>query len=357
VARIDVFTALDHHEAIRVRGIPQISLLSGAPWHAPALLRAWLWERRRALVVQNQLDAVALECAWVQKILDEGTLGPAVHRLLGAPDLSVRGEQEFQIFMNGALESVAPSLRPLCRIVMTHAWHGTAAIAAPLLAALDAEASPRPRAWVHGDGLALAAMPAVLLASDDCDLGWLESAAQLALSIVEAAPAMTLTVAVPPEIEAAYWDAAPESRARALLREGLIVSQVERAWPRPSLEIRAEAQPVLSDGARSEAERFLFHALEQRSETKGRFVLNGVVPLPLAQGHAEVDLLAAELRIAIELDGYFHFQSDDTYRRDRRKDLALQRAGFVVLRFLAEDVVSRLEEIWENIRTVVAERA
>jgi len=33
------------------------------------------------------------------------------------------------------------------------------------------------------------------------------------------------------------------------------------------------------------------------------------------------------------------FLTPDSYRRDRTKDWELQRRGFVVLRFLAEDVI------------------
>ena len=43
--------------------------------------------------------------------------------------------------------------------------------------------------------------------------------------------------------------------------------------------------------------------------------------------------------LAVEIDGYYHFQDADAYRRDRRKDLELQKRGFLVVRVLAEDVV------------------
>jgi very-short-patch-repair endonuclease len=46
----------------------------------------------------------------------------------------------------------------------------------------------------------------------------------------------------------------------------------------------------------------------------------------------------------------------EAYRRDRRKDLALQRHGYLVLRFLAEDVVARFQEIRDTLQEVVAQR-
>lgn len=62
-------------------------------------------------------------------------------------------------------------------------------------------------------------------------------------------------------------------------------------------------------------------------------------------------------RLIIELDGgYYHLQDQTAYRRDRRKDWEYQRHGYLVLRFLSEDVVARLEEILETILAAVAYR-
>ncbi len=52
----------------------------------------------------------------------------------------------------------------------------------------------------------------------------------------------------------------------------------------------------------------------------------------------EVDLLCADARVAVELDGAQHLGDAVAYRRDRRKDQLLQENGYLVLRFLAEDV-------------------
>ena len=54
-------------------------------------------------------------------------------------------------------------------------------------------------------------------------------------------------------------------------------------------------------------------------------------------------------RIAIELDGGQHFGDADAYRRDRRKDALLQENGFLVLRFLAEDVGKYLDQVLDAI--------
>jgi very-short-patch-repair endonuclease len=48
--------------------------------------------------------------------------------------------------------------------------------------------------------------------------------------------------------------------------------------------------------------------------------------------------------------------NQDQYRRDRRKDWLYQRHGYLVLRFLAEDVVDDLESILATIVEAVAFR-
>ena len=53
--------------------------------------------------------------------------------------------------------------------------------------------------------------------------------------------------------------------------------------------------------------------------------------------------------VAIEIDGGQHLGDTEAYRRDRRKDALLQRHGFLVLRFLAEDVGKRLDDVLDAI--------
>jgi len=111
------------------------------------------------------------------------------------------------------------------------------------------------------------------------------------------------------------------------------------------------------DEARSAAERFLFERLQSLPETSGLFELNGKLVADFGPtGKAEVDLLARRAELAIEIDGYYHFQDLDCYRRDRRKDVALQKLGYLVLRVLAEDVVMRLDATLDAIFDAVSFR-
>ena len=69
----------------------------------------------------------------------------------------------------------------------------------------------------------------------------------------------------------------------------------------------------------------------------------------MASGRLEVDLLCADARVAVELDGAQHLADPVAYRRDRRKDQLLQENGYLVLRFLAEDVGKELDMVLDAI--------
>ena len=71
----------------------------------------------------------------------------------------------------------------------------------------------------------------------------------------------------------------------------------------------------------------------------------------------EVDLLCTDARVAVELDGAQHLADPVAYRRDRRKDRLLQESGYLVLRFLAEDVGKELGTVLGGIlRALTARR-
>ena len=65
----------------------------------------------------------------------------------------------------------------------------------------------------------------------------------------------------------------------------------------------------------------------------------------------EVDLAARSLNLVVEVDGYHHFQDPEAFRRDRRKDLELQKHGYLVAMGdqAGSDVVERLEDVMDTI--------
>jgi len=84
--------------------------------------------------------------------------------------------------------------------------------------------------------------------------------------------------------------------------------------------------------------------------------VNDELPIPFdGRGRMEVDLLCADARVVVELDGPQHLDVD-AYRRDRRKDTLLQENGYFVLRFLAEDVGKRLNEVLDTVLRALAHR-
>jgi superfamily II DNA or RNA helicase/very-short-patch-repair endonuclease len=148
------------------------------------------------------------------------------------------------------------------------------------------------------------------------------------------------------------WQETYAASVRRLCRDGVDV-------PLANLFVCAAAR-LIDDSdkqqvvSRSATEAFLYRRLETLPETRGLFALNQQLSIPFAGGGTlEVDLLAAGLHLAIEIDGPQHLASVEAYRRDRYKDRLLQENGYRVLRFLAEDVCQRLDDVLDVIlRTV-----
>ncbi|MDY3558419.1 endonuclease domain-containing protein [Gemmata sp. JC673] len=146
----------------------------------------------------------------------------------------------------------------------------------------------------------------------------------------------------------------PVATVARLVNDG-VADDVAAAFVGAARAVRAPAPADLASDFRSVHEEFLFGQLESLSETAGLFRPNQ--PLPFQHGNqtAEADLLAAGLKLAVEVDGAFYHLNPEQYRRDRRKDHLYQKHGYRVLRFLAEDVVTDLERILNTILEVVAE--
>ena len=101
------------------------------------------------------------------------------------------------------------------------------------------------------------------------------------------------------------WKNDYAASVRRLVRDGARLAAGEvcsSTWRRRS---PPDAEGVAR--ARSASEAFLYRRLETLPETAGRFRLNAELPIPFdGWGHMEVDLLWADARVAIELDGAQH---------------------------------------------------
>jgi hypothetical protein len=71
---------------------------------------------------------------------------------------------------------------------------------------------------------------------------------------------------------------------------------------------------------------------------------------------ARVDFAWPEARLVVEVDGFAWHGSKAAFQRDSARQRRLQRAGWTVLRFTAEDVLDRPEEMLADVSAVLAER-
>ncbi len=167
-----------------------------------------------------------------------------------------------------------------------------------------------------------------------------------------AAPGWPASVQLP---AGGHWKHQYAASVRRLLRDGVDEPLAELfstiTAPLPS------AEPD-TPRVRSASEAFLLRRLQSLPETRDRFRLNAQLPIPFCQeGHMEVDFLDPASRLVIELDGSQHLGDREAYRRDRRKDALLQEHGYVVLRFLAEDLGPRLDSVLDEILRALARAA
>ncbi len=166
-----------------------------------------------------------------------------------------------------------------------------------------------------------------------------------------AVPGWPADVPLPVEPE---WKRDYAASVQRLVRDG-VDAHLGNLFVHAARTIQSDAQGA--DRARSATEAFLFRRLETLPETAGKFVLNAVLPIPFdGRGQMEVDLLCGPARLAVELDGAQHLSDPDAYRRDRHKDVLLQEQGYLVLRFLAEDVGKRLDLVLDSMLRALVRR-
>lgn len=150
------------------------------------------------------------------------------------------------------------------------------------------------------------------------------------------------------------WKRDYSGSVRRLVRDG-VDTPLANLFVHAARTVSPDTEGV--DRARSATEAFLYRRLETLAETKGRFRVNVALPISFdGFGTLEVDLLCADARVAVELDGAQHLADPVAYRRDRRKDQLLQESGYLVLRFLAEDVGRDLDLVLDAILRTLSNR-
>ena len=86
------------------------------------------------------------------------------------------------------------------------------------------------------------------------------------------------------------------------------------------------------------------------------FEANGPVPTHDRDRPVQVDLLAKDALLAVEIDDWYQFHDPKAYARDRAKDVWLSRVQFFVMRFLVEDIETRIEQTIDEIAIGLAGR-
>jgi hypothetical protein len=225
-----------------------------------------------------------------------------------------------------------------CARALWHEWLSVTALAGTLLDGQLATAMADAVARAAADPTA----PIAVLCSPDDLRAWRAGRRDRLVAMVDEG-----AIAIPDD-ELPGRAALAEPAGSAAAQGGMAAAQeptvgsaaVARSRPRASSSPAAGSPqaPCYTAGARSAAEAALFEALEGTPSTAGRFELNGRLAVRFGAGAIEVDVLARRDHIAIEIDGYRHFDLD-AYRRDRRKDLLLQTYGYLVIRVLAHDVM------------------
>jgi hypothetical protein len=381
LALCDPARILDRHAIRRTAGVPTVSVLAGPIGAGCGTWRRWASTTGRRVVVASRNLFPTAE--WVRSITEQVDLPAAAVRCLAQqagrdPDEFLAAWREKtpadrEWFWGTLAPNVDDDL--LGAVANLAVDQGSWSTVAAALSDLGDRIVPLILRLVPS-----ALWPSVLFVAGSRDA--FSAVSPVTVQWATSVPTVPIAIVVP----AAVWDdflmAAPESRAKALLREGELAvpginpATVERTLSEagaagsavtalaaigPDAALVESAVGVVratvalpttqadDDRARSAAERFLFAFLESLPETAGRFELNASLDFPFGPRPAEVDLLCRSPRIAVELDGYFHFLAPDGYRRDRTKDWELQRRGYLVLRFLAEDVFPRLEMIRDRI--------
>lgn len=402
---------LSLHQSQRCQAIPTLSVLRGKVIAARQLWTLWSDQTHRqtsvgvytsiAALLETWLAAIAHRCDLRSRILQK------IAALANQPEAELAAwlidtsDYERQLFWR----QLAPLSEDADRLRSILDWLHDSQGLEPQTKQLASKDSPA----VLANFAAVARLfpqsevPGllVLLPEDDHRAG-VDPALTALAQLVEAVPqipvALVLTVA---QVQF-LLDELPESRAKAMLRGGLIdVPAPEpgtiRQWLSDSRRLALKGhrglddeqlQPLLHlaethgttpevldtaltllDPAqqpetaeaealyRSQAEWFLAQYLEARPTTMGRFQVNARLDIDFGGRPMEVDFLDAAAKIVIELDGHYHFQSLDNYRRDRRKDRLLQQQGFLILRFLSEDVVRDLEGILDAVDQSLATRS
>ena len=401
-----IMAALDRHDQRRLYNVPTISVLVGPVTPSLRLLSQWAETRDRPMVNVRleRADPEAVVIPWVDELAKKHDLGAAaVHWLAQRLNRDVGGlERSLRLMTSHELGMVLESCGPLKsgtsvevvgRHLIEYAARETRPAGVALAPELDLLLEGHGRPWIRvfsavGELIDPDCLPVLVVSLAKLSVCELDRIARLLAELAVAQPRSGLALLVEQDLFDSLVAQVPASRAKALLLESIVILN-GKPLPVTAGSVSTSVEPgeftyddlmaqdlksAISalqstesgsgsddddddDDARSAAERFLFERLESLAETAGLFELNATLDFYFGSNRwIEVDLAASTLKLAVEVDGYRHFTDPEAFRRDRRKDLELQKHGYLVVRVLAEDVVDRLEEVLGTIIEAVAFR-
>lgn len=393
-----VTLALDWQEQRRRQGIPTVSVLVGPVATGGMVWRRWAVQQQRAVVAVSEPFLIAQQ--WLRSTAAQQNLPRLIleqlARRLGRDPVAFRADwqhktpYERRSLWESLPSTGVPPIFATCCELPTLTEQSTDLLVTRLL-----DAAPHDPIGVveqvfqllHAAGV-VERSPTVLLqpAALHCTPDWFSQAAAQAGRWALQLPALSLGLVVPSGLWQQFLVECSSARLVDVLREGVvdlslptsyeIAQRLRHADPEAptSAAIRLLAEQGADHGlvemacqllatdkattadassrSRSLAEQFLYDFLQLLPETAGRWELNALLNFHFGHRPIEVDLLERSRRLVVEIDGYYHFRDKEVYRRDRTKDYLLQKHGYFVLRFLAEDVVCSLELIRDRILDV-----
>lgn len=355
----DLQRHLTHQRARHADGVPTITIVLGDVASCAPRLQMTLLSCGYSAVLSEHTDEAPLLAAWLDCLARDRELVPLAFDVLAQDSReppqeirarwSARSPREQALFLAGLARTALP------RASQAAEWlHATLT---------DHRTPPGTETPLHsvcrlGAWLPRLVQPVLCIARND-GLGL-----RTLLGISARLPFMPLAAVLP----RAQFEATARSiggRAETLLREGVFECTAEprtktsRAEPKRmtnELQRASQCAPGAASElgrARSKAELLLYELLQADPETRDKFTLNERMPFKFGSSAAEIDLVCAAHRIAVEVDGFHHFQDLEAYRRDRRKDVLLQTRDFWVSRHLAEDVLESGTDVVTKIKKLI----
>jgi very-short-patch-repair endonuclease len=336
-----LFAALDRHHQERLAGGQVLTLLAGtAPsaalgWARWAAQHGWLTLLSRGDGVDAAIAELLAQVPWLRCVAAaRQTLAAAagievssVDASLDARSISERVRWIANLTGGDPRAQVAGWLLSLAHEPLSGPPDpATAPIRGGALLAILCDLAPPVALLVHASGPTAER---------------LVRAITTAAALTELLPRLPVAVSAPASVADEVLSARRASRAFTMARQGLV--KVARLPPAAATADQA-------------GEQALYAALSRDPRTSGRFERQLEVPVHERARTTTVALIARAECLVIELDRWHHERDDQRYQRDHIKDVWLQRAGFFVLRFLAEDVEQRLLDTVEEIAVVLAAR-